>query len=400
MHILILSQYYAPEIGAAQTRLRSTATCLKAAGHEVTVLTAMPNHLLDSVMPQYRGKLFVEEELDGIRVLRTWVYAATGRSWKRLANYFSFVASSVLGGGKVPPVDLIFFESPPLFLGLSAVALARKSGARLVMNVSDLWPESVRAIAPDSAFSKGPLYAAAERLESWLYQRCDVVTAVTEGIRDELISTKGLDPARVAYLPNGIDPTLFTPCSPAERAEQPRRFLIAGTLGYAQGLDTALDAARILRDREDLEIHFLGGGPEKERLKAEAARDGLSRVVFRDPVPLDSMPAEYARATAALALLADDPFFDRARPARSFPPLACGRPLIFAGRGDIAQLLRENRCGVAVEPGDGAALAAAIAAYADNPGRAHEDGVRAAAYAHAEITWPVLVQRWIEEITL
>ncbi|MEE2836356.1 MAG: glycosyltransferase family 4 protein [Myxococcota bacterium] len=398
MHILILSQYYAPEIGAAQTRLRATASCLKAEGHEVTVLTAMPNHLLESVMPAYRGKRYVEEEIDGIRVLRTWVYAATGRSWKRLANYFSFVASSALASAKVPPIDLVFFESPPLFLGLSAALLARKNRARLVMNVSDLWPDSVRAIAPDSAFSKGPLYAAAERLEAWLYKRCDAVTAVTHGIRDTLIEDKGLPAHKVAYLPNGIDPDLFQPRPPEERVQAPRRFLIAGTLGYAQGLDAAIDAARHLKGREDIEIHFLGGGPEKDRLRTAAAQEGLDRVIFRDPIPLDAMPNEYAQATAALALLADDPFFDRARPARSFPPLACGRPLIFAGRGDIAAMLREHACGTAVEPGDGRALADAIARYADQPDLAQADGERAANYAHAEITWPALVRRWLKEV--
>ena len=340
----------------------------------------------------------MQEEIDGIRVLRTWVYAATGRSWKRLANYFSFVGSSALAAAKVPKVDMIFFESPPLFLGLSAAFLARKNRARLVMNGSDLWPDSVRVIAPDSAFSKGPLYQAAERLEAWLYRRCDVVTAVTEGIRDVLISDKGLDASQVAYLPNGIDPVLFKP-RPAEQCQtSPRRFLIAGTLGYAQGLDAAVDAANHLRERDDIEIHFLGGGPEKNRLKKRVHDEGLERVVFRDPIPLSAMPEEYAKATAALALLADDPFFDRARPARSFPPLACGRPLIFAGRGDIARMLRDRECGTAVEPGDGKALAQAIARYADQPDLAQAHGEKAAAFAHAEITWPVLVQRWLEEV--
>ncbi len=398
MHILLYTQYYAPEVGAAQTRLRATARCLRNLGHEVTVLTAMPNHLLDAVMPAYSGKLFVEEKIDGIRVLRTWIYAASGRSWKRLANYFSFVGTSILAAAKVPKVDVVFFESPPLFLGMSAAALALKCRAKLIMNVSDLWPDSVKAIAPDSAFAKGPLYSAAERLEAWLYKHCDTITAVTEGIRDDLIEKKGVPAKKVAYLPNGIDPDLFAPRAADERLSEPRRFLIAGTLGYAQGLDAALDAARQLKNRKDIEIHFLGGGPEKARLKAEAERDQLDQVIFRDPIPLTDMPAEYGQATAAMALLADDPFFDRARPARSFPPLACGRPLIFAGRGDIAALLRQQEIGTAVEPGNGVALAKAIAAYADHPDLAQLHGERAAQYAHAEITWIALVRRWLEEI--
>jgi len=395
MHILLLSQYYAPEIGAAQTRLSATARFLKAAGHEVTVLTAMPNHLRDSVMPGYEGKRYLEEEIEGVRVLRTWVYASTGRSFKRLANYLSFTASSALAAAKTPKVDLVFFESPPLFLGITAVALARRHRAKLVMNISDLWPASVRAVAPDSVFAKAPLYHAAEKLERWLYERCDLITAVTPGIEEALIQDLGIPAHKVAYIPNGIDSDVFTPFDAEDAQTEPRVFLTIGSHGYAHGMETIIEAAQSLQHRCDLVFRFVGDGSVKAELMEQAK--GLANVTFADPVPLNQVPLELAKCTASLVTLRDDPFYDRTRPARTFPSLACARPIIFAGRGDFATMVHEEGCGQVVAPGAGAALAEAIERYADEPQLAAKHGQRGAQYAHQKYSWSVLISRWLEK---
>jgi colanic acid biosynthesis glycosyl transferase WcaI len=399
MHVLMLTQYYAPEIGAPQTRLRSTVAEIVRAGHQVTVLTAMPNHLHDGVFPGYEGKKFMEEQVDGVRVLRSWIYAAMGRSWKRLGNYFSFVASSALVKGKVEDVDLVFCESPPLFLGLTAAYMAKRYKAKLVMNVSDLWPDSVRAVAPGTVFAEGPLYKAAERLEAWLYKRSDSVTAVTPGIYDSLLGEKGLAPEKVSYLPNGIDPDMFRPAA-ADQRSQPKQFLFAGTLGFAQGLEIALEAAEVLRHRTDIEFKFLGAGPVKAEIAAASADRGLTNMTFHDPVPLESMPGHFAACTAAVVTLSPDPFFDQGRPSRTFPPLACARPVIFAGRSEICDILNDNTCGQAIEPGDGEQLAAAIARYADDLDLADAHGRNGERYVNENLTWKSLVGRWLEQIEL
>jgi glycosyltransferase involved in cell wall biosynthesis len=393
----MLTQYYAPEIGAAQTRLRATAGILRDEGHEVTVLTAMPNHLRETVMPGYEGKTFIEEQIDGIRVLRTWVFASTGRGFKRLGNYFSFVISSLLAVAKVPKVDLVFFESPPLFLGLTAVALARKNKARLVMNISDLWPASVRAVAPDSVFAKAPLYPSAEALENWLYKRSDLITAVTPGIQEALLGDKGLPEEKVAFLPNGIDPALFSPRPANERSEQPKIFLAIGSHGYAHGMETILEAADKLRHRKDIHFRFVGEGSVKAELMAQAQKLSLSNVTFAGSVELAEVADELAACTASLVTLRDDPFYDRTRPARTFPSLACARPVIFAGRGDFATMVNQVECGQVVAPGDAGALAAAVEIYAGNAGQAFEHGLAGAKYTVENYSWSVLVRSWLEK---
>ncbi|MBF94553.1 MAG: hypothetical protein CMH58_05265 [Myxococcales bacterium] len=399
MHILVVTQYYAPEVGAAPTRLGATVAGFIDSGHEVTVLTSLPNHLNGATFGGYQGKIFHREVIDGVPVLRTWAFPAGGRGLKRLANYLSFMTTSALRGLGLSGVDLIFFESPPLFLGMAAVALKKRLGARLIMNVSDLWPDSVPAVAPESIFASKPLMEAGRALERFLYSQADVVTAVTKGILDGL-KAKGLDADRLAYLPNGFDPDLFKPRPFRERSRRPMVFLVAGSHGYAHGLEVVVETSALLRHRSDVQIRLVGDGPTKGALQALAQRLGLSpkHLRFDAPVPLSSMPDVIAESSAHLVTLRNDPFFDRTRPARLLPSLACGRPAIVSGRGDVATEVAVHDCGQVVEPGNPAALASAIETYADDARLLRRQGKAAAKYAQAEMTWPVLVNRWLERV--
>jgi len=143
MRILLLTQYFPPEKGAAQVRLQELAKGFIKEGHEVTVVTAFPNHPTGIIPDEYRGKCFLKEEMEGITVLRTWIYPVKrGKFWLRLLNYFSFVFSSLYGIVRSGRQDLIVVESPPLFIGSSAIIASWLKKAPYIFNVSDLWPES------------------------------------------------------------------------------------------------------------------------------------------------------------------------------------------------------------------------------------------------------------------
>ena len=144
MRILFLTQYFPPETGACQNRLGSLAQCLSEAGHQITVLTAMPNYPTGTIFPSYRGRLSVRENLLGAEVVHTWLYASKSRGFApRLLSYFSFVATSIVAGAAmIGPQDIVLTESPPLFLGIAGLLISRLKGARFVFNISDLWPES------------------------------------------------------------------------------------------------------------------------------------------------------------------------------------------------------------------------------------------------------------------
>lgn len=135
-----------PEIGAAQVRLASVIRELVRLGHQVEVLTAMPNYPTGHVFDGYRGKLWLEEDWEGVRVVRTWIYPAMGTGPKRLFNYFSFVLSALGGLLKVQKPDYIFVESPPLFLSLTGYLASRRFGVPFIFNIADLWPDSVRQL--------------------------------------------------------------------------------------------------------------------------------------------------------------------------------------------------------------------------------------------------------------
>ena len=256
----------------------------------------------------------------------------------------------------------------------------------------------MRAIAPDSVFAKPPLFNAAERLERWLYKRCDLITAVTPGIEEALRNELGLPEHKVAYLPNGVDGELFAPIDAQTAETEPRVFLTIGSHGYAHGMETIIDAARLLQHRHDVHFRFVGDGSVKGELMRSA--EGLTNVSFADPVELEQVPVELGRCTASLVTLRDDPFYLRTRPARTFPSLACARPVIFAGGGDFATMVREQGCGQVVPPGVAEALAQAVETYADDPDLAATQGRAGARYAHDNYSWSVLIGRWLKKVVL
>jgi len=144
LKILILTQYFPPEVGAPQNRLYELAVRLKNKGAKITILTAMPNYPQMHIYDGYRGRCFKFENLDGIKIYRSWIYVSKKRSlFPRLLNYFSFVFSSFFTGWfRMHRFDFLLCESPPLFLGISAYLLKKLKHAKLIFNVSDLWPES------------------------------------------------------------------------------------------------------------------------------------------------------------------------------------------------------------------------------------------------------------------
>ena len=148
MRLLILTQYFPPEVGAPQNRLFELAVRLQKMGVDVTILTAMPNYPKMIIHSDYVGKKYCYEEIDQLKVHRSSIFVSTDRSIiKRLLNYFSFVYSSYrIGKKKTGKFDYIFCESPPLFLGISAYLLAKSKNAKLIFNVSDLWPESAEKL--------------------------------------------------------------------------------------------------------------------------------------------------------------------------------------------------------------------------------------------------------------
>lgn len=381
MRILFITQYFPPEIGAPQNRISDLALRLADAAHTVTVLTAFPNYPEGRVADAYRRKLRMIDHWCGLRVVRTWIYATPGKGFvARLVNYFSFVLSSMIfGAGAVGGQDVVIVESPPLFLGLAGLVISRMKHARMVFNVSDLWPESAVALG---VIRNRFLIQFADRLERFVYQRSDLISGQTRGIVSNIAMRM---PSKSVYLlTNGVAIERFRPACGETRKDAVLRLepslqgkLVigyAGLHGLAQGLETVLEAARLLGNRNDIAFVLVGDGVEKPALKDTAGKLDLTNVFFLDSQPKEKMPGILAGFDAALIPLKRLDLFKGALPSKMFEAMAVALPMIVMVDGEARALMETAEAGVYVQPENPQALAEAIAALAEDRARCRQLG--------------------------
>ncbi|MFZ0283228.1 MAG: glycosyltransferase, partial [Bacteroidales bacterium] len=190
---MILTQYFAPEIGATQIRLGAISKALLHLGHSVEVVTALPNYPAGKIFPEYRGRFSCQEEIGGVKVHRVWAYPASGAGANRMLNYFSFLFTSLFALWRVPRPDILLVDSPPLFLSLPGFIASRWWKTGMIFNVADLWPDEVREMG---VLREGLVLRLAEYWEAWTYRHAKKVNAVTEGIRSRLIQ-KGVPEPKI-----------------------------------------------------------------------------------------------------------------------------------------------------------------------------------------------------------
>lgn len=402
MKFLFLSQYFPPEIGAPSVRLGALAKELKRKGHEVEVITALPNYPTGSIFPEYSGRLYVKEIWESIPVHRVWLYPALGGGFRRMLNYGSFTLTATFLLWKVKRPDFIFVESPPLFLGFTGWMGHRLWGAPIIFNVADLWPDAARSLG---AIADGPLLRMAYRFESWVYRKAAFVNAVTDGIREVILRVKGVPEEKVLFLPNGVDTSIFKPLLPDEslrRAlglEGKRIILYAGNHGFAHGLDVALRAASLLRERApEVQFLFVGDGSEKKRLMDMAKKMECGNVQFLPPVPPEKLVELYALASIALVTLRRDPLNEGVRPSKLFPAMATATPVIYSGSGEGAKLVETARAGIVVPPEDPQALSEAVLHLLNNSNLAQDMGLRGRRFVEENFSWSAIVDRWLEDL--
>lgn len=370
MRIGILTQYYPPEIGAPQNRLSDLAQRLVKAGHEVVVLTAMPNYPLGKVYPGYGG-IWRRDREGGVEIIRSFIYPTQSVGLvKRLASYLSFVmSSSALGMFMLPRCDVLLTESPPLFLGIAGYFLSRVKGCRLILNVSDIWPES--AVHLGIVKRGGLAHRIGLLVEGFLYRKSWLVSCQSRGIMNDILGR--FPDIHTYHLSNGADVTRFTLPSPAYdarvRAEANGEFvaLYAGLHGVAQGLDQVVEAALQLRDLQRCRVVFIGDGPEKKNLIRHAREKRTDNVTFLDPVTAQQMPACLAAADVLLVPLKSD--IPGAVPSKLYEAMASGKPVILVGGGEAATIVQQHQAGLVVKPGDVAGIAAAVRGLYDAPDR-------------------------------
>jgi glycosyltransferase involved in cell wall biosynthesis len=372
LKLLILTQYFPPEVGAPQNRLFDLAVRLTKLGVDVTVLTAMPNYPQMQIYSSHVGKKYVYEEMDGLKIHRASIFVSQSKSIiSRLRNYFSFVLSSALTGNKrLTTVDFLLCESPPLFLGYSAMYLARKKSAKLIFNVSDLWPESAEKLA---VVTNKRLLKMAYNLEAKLYKKAALVTGQTQGICKNI--NQRFPNVKTYWLPNGVDLDYYNPAHVNESDWRLKNnfsqtdfiLLYAGIIGIAQGLEIIINAAKKFSEKPSIKFVLLGSGPEKEKLLKLKKESDLQNVFFLEAVSKKQMPNILKSVNASIIPLKKLDLFLGAIPSKIFESLAMELPIILGVGGEAKELfINQGNCGIYFEPENAASLTLAIEKLIDD----------------------------------
>jgi glycosyltransferase involved in cell wall biosynthesis len=399
MKLLILTQYYPPEIGAPQNRLHELAVRLKKEGVDVEVLTAMPNYPKMEVFEKYKDGSIREEEIEGVKVYRSKIYVSKSKSIiPRLLNYFSFVWTSYWRGRKLGKYDFLMVESPPLFLGYSAMRLSRKLKAKMIFNVSDLWPESAEKMG---VVTNKQLLGLAYRLEQKCYRRAHLVTGQTQGIVDSIDDR--FPEVKTFWLPNGVDVSFYQP-GKIELGDFRERaglsssdiiFFYGGILGHAQGLSIVLEAAKKVESHERIKIVLQGAGPEKEELLALKESLDLKNVIFMPPVEKSQMPSILKSVDVALVPLRKLDIFQGAIPSKIFEALAMKKPLLLGVDGEArSHFIESANAGKFFEPENTDDLAAKLIEMADNEEELIQMGERARTYVSEHFNRDNIAQKF------
>jgi len=362
MRILYISQYFPPEFGAAAARAHSMSRWLTCFGHDVTVITAVPNYLMEHIPESHKGKRWGHEKLDGTTVYRAWLYTSKKRNnWRRMANYLSFMASSWWHGRKLTgPYDIVIASSPPLFVGLTGVALARHFHAPLVFDVRDMWPDTAVKFG---AFKEGSLIERMWRaIANFIYEHATAILPVTNNMYQAMID-RGISPEKLHLIPNGVDLDRVQSHASDLRDELnlKEKFVVlyAGLIGVMQGVNIIITAASLLQHRPDIHFLIVGDGVQRDEVATRLQTQKLRSVTLMPRQPREKIPRFLNTADLCLATLANEGVKD-AVPLKMLEAWAYHRPVITMEGSEAGKLVNQCQGGMTVPFGDPQALADAI----------------------------------------
>ncbi|HNP84273.1 MAG TPA: glycosyltransferase family 4 protein [Nitrospira sp.] len=402
MRILFLSHYFPPEVNAPASRTYEHCKQWVQEGHEVTVVTCAPNHPQGTVYEGYRNKLIQWENQDGIRVVRIWTYVTANQGFlKRTVNYISFMMAAILSAPFLSGFDITLSTSPQFFNGLAGYAVSRIKRTPWILEIRDLWPESIVAVG---AITNRPIIGLLEALELFAYRRADHIVVVTDSFKTH-IQDKGICKQRVTVIKNGVDFSLYkkppdNPVSLAAKIGIEGKFVASyiGTHGMAHHLETILQAADELREWQDIVFLLVGDGAERDRLLAMKDSMNLSNVVMLDQQPKTAMPHFWSLSNVSLVLLRKCDLFKTVIPSKIFESMAMERPIILGVEGESSELLKSAEAGICIEPENEKDLAAQVLNLYQNPRRCQELGLNGRKYVLENFDRLVLAKRFSDLI--
>lgn len=372
MRILVITDRFTPEVTAVSVRTLAHAREWVKQGNNVTIVTCIPNFPRGKPFVGYKNRLYQEEWIDGIQIVRIWSYMVPNEGTiKRTLDYVSFAISSIILSWKYPAFDVILATSPPIFTAVAAFTIAWLRKRPWVFEIRDLWPASIVAVGA----SKSPALKAIEKMEMFLYRNATRVISLTNAFKADLM-LRGIPASKNDVITNGVDLTQFSNSNGIQDGRNQlgisKDVFLAGyigTVGMAHGLGVILDAAGQCQNDPKITFLIMGEGAERKNLEAEATRRLLTNIVFRDFVPHDEIGGYIAALDVAIVHLKKDPVFAKVIPSKIFEYMALGVPMIMAVEGESADIVASSKSGICIPSDDPVRMAKCVVELAHDPVR-------------------------------
>ena len=408
MKLLYLHQYFATRSGYTGTRSYEFARRMVQRGHQVTMMTSGRHNVDELTVPP--GKKWIEAEVEGIRVVpiaaayNNPLVGTTMSGVQRMRAFLHFARLAARVGKQLARPDVVFATHTPLTIGLPGMKIARWFDVPFVFEVRDLWPQ---ALINFGALKNPIVIWWLRRMERRIYRAAQHIVALSPGMKAGVVQA-GIPPERVTVITNASDLDLFHPeldgSAARARLGLGDRFAAVyfGAMGLANGLDYAVEAARVLKDRgrDGIVIVLHGQGGKRAELERMAAGYGLENVVFSDPVPEKAAVAEIVAAcNACLTIYRATDREQTWSPNKMFDALAAGRPVLINVPGWLGETIENNGCGRYVDPARPEALADALEELASDTALCERMGRSGRALAEREFARDILAQR-LEDVLL
>ncbi|MBA6364327.1 glycosyltransferase family 4 protein [Colwellia sp. BRX8-4] len=372
MKVVIFSQFFPPEMEPSGFMFGSLAKFL-AKGEKiekVDVICGFANFPSGKFIDRKWYSLFKRSRQDGVNIHNVIVVPSNNKSnIKRILNYTSYLFTGILKGVFIKSPDVVIATSPPIFAALAGLIVAKLKGAKFVLDVRDIWPES--AVQMGSINNK-KIISILEWIELLLYKNASLITVATPGMVDIVRSKIPKQNTPIKYIPCGVaipaDNDLErVGVSPFQEIDHGKFCVLYGGLhGHAQNLTTLVDAASLLKKRDDIVFYFIGSGPDKDRVVEYASSLGLSNIKFLSPVTRDEIRRYYIFAGCAIVPLQDLQIFKNVFPSKTFELMSYGVPTVVGVGGEIGKLIESSGAGQSVKPESPEDYSNAIVRYADD----------------------------------
>lgn len=386
MKILVVDQYFYPE----EFQINTICKRLVNDGHEVTVLTGLPNYPTGVIPEEYKHGRKREERWNGIRIIRCFEIPRSKGAIGMAKNYLSFVISSSIKQRKLDKdFDLVFiYETSPVTLAIAGEIYAKRLNKPVFFYCCDIWPECVKVMIKNE---KSFVYRIIKAISTGIYQKADIIALQTKGFFNYFEEIHHIERSRLRYLPHFADSSyLDGDYTPDDNGIID--FVFTGNVGIAQDISGIISAVERIKDIPGFRVHIVGTGSFLDEAKRLVKEKGLGElIIFYGRRPYEEMRDFYKLADVCVATLQADSLLNLTMPSKVQGYMAAGKPILAALTGYSREIIEKNKCGVCIAPGDIDELSSAMREYISNYDKFSEYGANGREYFKKHFTLDIFM---------